>query len=89
MLLPETKQTEREAIALLIRRLGYISALLQAEQHPKNLGDSAVQASRDLAYRETARRSGEKLQNIQTFFERRSGIVALSCGFNFGHEESR
>src|SRR5271170_1079837 len=84
MLLRQTEEAKGQVISLPVLRLRQISSLLQAEQHPEYLGDSAVQEPRDLADRQAAWRAREELQYVQALFKRRRWIAALDCCF--GHE---
>jgi hypothetical protein len=46
------KQLQCQTEAFPIPRLGDVTALFEAQQHPKDFGYSAMQASSDLAFRE-------------------------------------
>ena len=49
----QLKQPQCQAVAFPIPRLGDVTALFEAQQHPKDLGYSAMQATGDLAFRES------------------------------------
>jgi hypothetical protein len=49
----QLKQSQCQTEAFSIPRLGDVTALLEAQQHPKDLGYSAMQATGDLAFRES------------------------------------
>ena len=84
VLLAEAKQAEGEKVAVLVGRLGKVASSFEAEQHAEDLGDGAVETSRHFTDGEAGGRAGEELQNVQTFFQRGSGIVSL--GFGFSHD---
>jgi hypothetical protein len=49
----QLKQPQCQTEAFPIPRLGDVTALFEAQQHPKDFGYSAIQATGDLAFRES------------------------------------
>jgi hypothetical protein len=66
--------------------LGEIAALLQAEQHAKDLRDGPVQPPGDFAYGEAGGGGREEFEDIETLFKGWSRVVALCRGFELGHK---
>src|SRR5690348_8528391 len=85
VLLRQAEKPESELVALLVGGLGKIATLLQAKQHAEDLRDGAVQPPGDFAYGKSAGSAGEQLQDVQTFFQCRGGIVPLYRRFGSGH----
>src|ERR1700676_1709734 len=49
----QLKQPQCQTEAFPVPRLGDVTALFEAQQHPKDFGYSTIQATRDLAFRES------------------------------------
>jgi hypothetical protein len=69
--------------------LDEVAALLQAEQHAKDLRDGPVQPPGDFAHSKAGGSGCEEFENIEALFKGWSRVVALRRGFEFGHEQFR
>jgi hypothetical protein len=68
------KQLKSEEIALARGSLANVSAMLQADQHTKNLAHGSSQAAGNFAGNEAIGFRGKKLEDVQAFVERRCRI---------------
>src|SRR5580704_1195569 len=69
------KQLKSEEIMLIRRNLADVSAMLQTNQHAKNLAHRSSQAAGNFAGNEAIGFRGKKLEDVQAFVERRCRIA--------------
>jgi hypothetical protein len=80
----DLKQLKREEITLIRRNLADVSAMLQANQHAKNLAHGSSQAAGNFARNEAIGFRGEELQDVQAFVERGCRIADGQPGAQAG-----
>jgi hypothetical protein len=87
------KQLQCQTEAFPIPRLGDVTALFEAQQHPKDFGYSTMQATSDLAFREARGVVGKEFQDVQALFQGRGRITKRNLsrlrGYWLGTREIR